>query len=39
MDNIFIIPDKELEGVARLVTERFVDRDGTKVELQMVWDS
>jgi len=39
MDNIFIIPDKELEGVARLITERFVDRNGIKVELQMVWDS
>jgi len=39
MDNLFIIPDRELEGIARLVTERFVDRDGVKVELQMVWDS
>jgi len=39
MDNLFIIPDRELEGVARLITERFVDRNGVKVELQMVWDS
>jgi len=39
MDNLFIIPDRDLEGIARLVTERFVDRDGVKVELQMVWDS
>ena len=39
MDNLFIIPDRELEGVARLITERFVDRNCVKVELQMVWDS
>ena len=41
MGDIYVLPPSSAEyaSVAELVTEKFVDKYGKKVELQMVWDS
>ena len=41
MGDIYVLPPSSAEyaSVAKLVTEKFVDKYGKKVELQMVWDS